>query len=241
MKRRLKQLFDSYLGLSAPARIATSTAVGAWLPTLALSVHDGVKVLHNNWLVLLPATTIALVTMIREAALLRIETPKPQPGEPIVAYRKWTLTQNGTLRSWLNDVAWPVRQPITSDYGLRRHMEMFDPELYEQIRAHNYRIQLPDKDNTVGVYGMKCHQRTPVSLPLLLQPRVALKHGDVKVFGEVNLWGRVAEGAHGYRAEFGYPRRLIGGGRTVRDVAARYGVPYVSHWRWILEGLHGSR
>ena len=52
------------------------------------------------------------------------------------------------------------------------------------------------------------------------------------VAGRVALWGRVIEHDHGYRAQYGYPLALwlaptpgATSARTVRALAARYGVP----------------
>jgi len=83
--------------------------------------------------------------------------------------------------------------------------------------------EVPTETNRIGVYAMK-------------RPSgVALGYEKHCLFGEVNLWGRVIECDYGYRAQFGYPRRLVGGHQVGKILAATYGVPHISWHRWCLE------
>jgi hypothetical protein len=103
-------------------------------------------------------------------------------GEPIIAWRVWTLRAHrhglairpiaGTRRPW------PALQPARAVCGRgRRH-------------------DVPGVHCTCGLYAT-------TSPDLLLHAR------DPAVAGTVALWGRVVEHEHGYRAEFAYPQRLM--------------------------------
>lgn len=50
----------------------------------------------------------------------------------------------------------------------------------------------------------------------------------IVVIGEVNLWGRIVEGTQGWRAQYGYPRKLFlpfEGWRLFDPLSEAYGVP----------------
>jgi hypothetical protein len=54
------------------------------------------------------------------------------------------------------------------------------------------------------------------------------------VVGTVSLWGRIAEHARGYRAQFAYPRMLIGASTGVDGpaLAAAYGITFEEDASW---------
>ena len=53
---------------------------------------------------------------------------------------------------------------------------------------------------------------------------------DDAIYGQVNLWGRVIEHEHGYRAQYAYPALLYTppGGQLVPQVARIYDVPWTA-------------
>lgn len=236
LKRTAHRIGQAILDLDGLVRIAVGMVIGAWLPTLILLLLTGMRAIIDAQPALLFFTTLLLVASVR-ALLMDVKRPgAPAPGEPVVGYRLWTL-KGARLYSWLGDEEWPSATPMTSwnhyaDAACVREQLRSLPSLS--------RVILPHLTNMVGVHAVKRIVWLPIRLPRLL---AALSpHDDAfKVFGEVNLWGRVVEEQKGFRGEFGYPRRLIGGGKRVRQVAAHYGVPYVSQWRWLLEGVYGSR
>src|SRR5207247_4507034 len=77
--------------------------------------------------------------------------------------------------------------------------------------------RVPDPDCTCGVYAYKDRAKVGVA------PAV------MGVVGEVALWGRMVIAEFGYRAEFGYPVRLIGSALlpvgAVEAMKQTYGVP----------------
>ena len=61
--------------------------------------------------------------------------------------------------------------------------------------------QAPHLTCTCGVYAYK-------EKPRLLREIRNMYSGLRLVYGEINLWGKVIEHEDGYRAQFGYPKRL---------------------------------
>jgi hypothetical protein len=141
-----------------------------------------------------------------------IYNPLPYPPEPIQLPRADTM---GPIRAWR---LWKI-----GDAGL----------LYSVTRGVHWRPGVPMQADATpqqfgqdGIYAVKNKAH-----------RFAYT-GDT-VLGEVGLWGVVIEHAHGYRAEYAYPIRLVlrmpkrmpgfpaPGGETARlqAIATTYGIP----------------
>jgi hypothetical protein len=103
--------------------------------------------------------------------------------EPIHAWRTWTLAGS-------RDGAEVRLLPIA---GTGKPWPAREPVRAACARRRHHRV--PGADCTCGIHGTRGIDR-------LRRTR------DPAVLGTVDLWGRVLEHAHGYRAAFGYPQRL---------------------------------
>lgn len=74
----------------------------------------------------------------------------------------------------------------------------------ERMEARCYKAHVPpDPKCTCGLYAAR-------TLDHLSSMQYHSYHeDDFVVVGEVKLWGTVVEGTQGWRAQFGYPRRLL--------------------------------
>ena len=128
----------------------------------------------------------------------------PDVAGPLTGWRTWRLTAEGRLASVNDGLVWPPKQAMTA---------VCHAALATAFKKH----QIPDPDCTCGVYAYKDRSHSGVA------------PGVMGVVGEVALWGRVVIAELGYRAEFGYPARLIGSALlpvgAVEALKAAYGVP----------------
>lgn len=103
--------------------------------------------------------------------------------EPIHGVRTWTLagTRNGGEARLF---------PIA---GTTRAWPPRSPMRAECARRRHHLV--PGRDCGCGIHATR-------------DPDLLRRTRDPAVLGTVDLWGRVAEHEHGFRAEFGYPQRL---------------------------------
>lgn len=138
-----------------------------------------------------------------------LNTPNtPATDNPQVAWRYWYLRAKPfRLQSTSQrHVVWQPRQPLRAVCLADSH-------------------PAPDRRCSCGVYG------TP-DLEGLRGHSLCLRPGPL-VVGEVGLWGAIVADQDGYRAAFGYPRRLWLVAETLAGAAqqdalgglAEYGVP----------------
>lgn len=190
----------------------------------------------------------------------------PDYMEPVLGYRKWHIDGDVLISPVMEGCPWPVKAPMTSwTHALRQIDRFYCYEGRESRRTmptsaiQSYKADVKTKtfpslcqafvgplgDSSAGIYTFKRAMRSMFSgYGLVRLGQSSFKLGVPRVpvaFGEIWMWGRIVEHEHGYRAEFAYPRRLIGGGRRIKKVAARYEVAYVSFPRWTLERMwyHG--
>jgi hypothetical protein len=125
--------------------------------------------------------------------------------DAILGARAWRLVRHDDGTPWLAPTTprppWPPREaPAATCSGSHTRLYMvFDPT------ATPHRC--PDRGCTCGWHAVA----DPTTL---VRPG-----GPAAVIGQVSLWGRVIEHAHGWRAEFAYPARL----RLVCSRCARTG------------------
>lgn len=133
----------------------------------------------------------------------------PDLPEPITAYRAWGVYGMGTelapLIRGFGATAWPVGAPLEAEcFGLSSglHYESCDNVPSATNDGH--------KGHGCGIYGYKTLD--DLRSGCRLEPPI--------VWGEVLLWGRVMEHAHGWRAQFG-------------QIAAIYTDPDPERARWL--------
>lgn len=105
--------------------------------------------------------------------------------EPIVGWRQWNFMYPHFLANLGNDTIYVPREKIEARCGQEDHSEQ----------------QAPHLPCTCGIYAYK-------EKPRLLRDIRNSISGLRLVYGEINLWGKVIEHEDGYRAQFGYPKRL---------------------------------
>jgi len=134
----------------------------------------------------------------------------PDAIEPAVGYRVWQVKDN-RLHSFNHAAIWAPYEPLVAVCTRTAHT---DP---------------PEPTCTCGSYAAATFER-------LLEMGYT-KHGglfsgkpdDILIAGQVNLWGRIIPGQHGWRAQFAYPRKLLipyYHWKIAKAISAEYGVPY---------------
>ncbi len=112
--------------------------------------------------------------------------PKALVAGPIVGWRLWAVDRDGILYGVGHRKAWPMGEPMRAacvSEGWVRH-------------------PAPVAGCQCGVYGVKQREMVPVWT-------YHANEGEQIVLGQVALWGRVIEHRDGYRAEWGYPARIV--------------------------------
>jgi len=116
--------------------------------------------------------------------------------EPIVGWRRWNFMYPHFLANLGNDTIYVPREKIEARCEQVDHSEQQAPHLTCTCGIYAYKEKprlLGDIRNT---YGRALARLAPPVSGLRL------------VYGEINLWGKVIEHEDGYRAQFGYPKRL---------------------------------
>lgn len=114
--------------------------------------------------------------------------------DPLVGWRMWNLVPGAGMRlTSLNSTAipWEGGVPMQGTCNGRP---------VEEILDHT----CPSWEHRCGVHAVK-------DLPQIKKwgaPKVSNGSSYVRVIGEIELWGRVLEYEEGFRAEWGYPKKL---------------------------------
>jgi len=120
--------------------------------------------------------------------------------EPIVGWRQWNFMYPHFLANLGNDTIYVPREKIEARCGQEDHSEQQAPHLPCTCGIYAYKEKPRLLGEIRNTYGWP--------LPPVLQHRVPPVPGLRLVYGEINLWGKVIEHEDGYRAQFGYPKRL---------------------------------
>jgi hypothetical protein len=115
--------------------------------------------------------------------------------EPIVGWRQWKFMYPHFLANLGNDTIYMPREKIEA------LCEQYSTVGTLVLRKHHSEQTAPHLTCTCGIYAYKEKTR-------LLREIRTIYSGLRLVYGEINLWGKVIEHEDGYRAQFGYPRRL---------------------------------
>jgi hypothetical protein len=113
--------------------------------------------------------------------------------EPIVGWRQWNFMYPHFLANLGNDTIYVPREKIEA------RCEQDSPPGTLVLRKDHSEQQAPHLTCMCGIYAYK-------EKPRLLREIRNIYSG--LVYGEINLWGKVIEHEDGYRAQFGYPKRL---------------------------------
>ena len=121
--------------------------------------------------------------------------------EPIVGWRQWKFMYPHFLANLGNDTIYVPREKIEA------HCEQYSTIGTSVLPKDHGEQQAPHLTCTCGIYAYKEKPRllreirNKMTIP-------AIYSGLRLVYGEINLWGKVIEHEDGYRAQFGYPKRL---------------------------------
>lgn len=146
---------------------------------------------------------------------------------PIVSWRLWHLTYDGTLRS-LNEFStvWEPRKQLTAtcvkNDSMKRH-ETPETTVHPACTCGIWGYKTLDELVKADVpdcaeVGCACGMRVWASYA---RPQIGRL-----VLGQVYLWGRVMEHKHGYRAEFACVKRL----HRVLQATNEGGTPVITDW-----------
>lgn len=114
--------------------------------------------------------------------------------EPIVGWRQWNFMYPHFLANLGNDTIYVPREKIEA------HCEQYST-IGTLVLRKDHSEQAPHLTCMCGIYAYK-------EKPRLLREIRNIYSGLRLVYGEINLWGKVIEHEDGYRAQFGYPKRL---------------------------------
>ena len=113
--------------------------------------------------------------------------------EPIVGWRQWNFMYPHFLANLRKDTIYVPREKIEARCEQEDHSEQ----------------QAPHLTCTCGIYAYKEKPRLLGEIRITYgRPMAPPVSGLRLVYGEINLWGKVIEHEDGYRAQFGYPKRL---------------------------------
>ena len=114
--------------------------------------------------------------------------------EPIVGWRQWNFMYPHFLANVGNDTIYVPREKIEA------RCEQYST-IGTLVLRKDHNEQAPHLTCMCGIYAYK-------EKPRLLREIRNINPGLRIVYGEINLWGKVIEHEDGYRAQFGYPKRL---------------------------------
>ena len=113
--------------------------------------------------------------------------------EPIVGWRQWNFMYPHFLANLRQDTIYVPREKLEARCEQEDHSEQ----------------QAPHLTCTCGIYAYKEKPRLLGEIRITYgRPLAPPVSGLRLVYGEINLWGKVIEHEDGYRAQFGYPKRL---------------------------------
>jgi len=123
--------------------------------------------------------------------------------EPIVGWRQWNFMYPHFLANLGNDTIYVPREKIEA------HCEPYSTIDTLFHRKDHSEHPAPDLTCTCGIYAYKEKPRLLREMRnIYFGLRLVANNRYVPIYGEINLWGKVIEHEDGYRAQFGYPKRL---------------------------------
>jgi hypothetical protein len=123
--------------------------------------------------------------------------------EPIVGWRQWNFMYPHFLANLGNDTIYVPREKIEA------HCEQYSTIGTLVHRKDHSEQPAPHLTCMCGIYAYKEKPRLLREIRNIYSGlRLVANNRYVPIYGEINLWGKVIEHEDGYRAQFGYPKRL---------------------------------
>lgn len=126
---------------------------------------------------------------------------------------------------------WPAYEPIEAVHDMTYAVAGVTSSCMESPCA----IHIPHSKPGCGIYAFKNAQQLQRAYEQNSHTFWSCHCSNI-VIGEVSLWGRIAEHACGYRAQFAYPKRFVYSplSDASRLLSDYYGVPYEEDESWKL-------
>jgi hypothetical protein len=145
--------------------------------------------------------------------------PQVDSKTPLVGYRAWKVTQSAGkyyLQSTYKTTLWPHREKLVR--GEKPKQAYMDPNLSDYALYTS--IVDPNDDFSLGIHAVKEKHKLA---------GICVEYESCRIGGEVYLWGDVTETAHGYLAQYAYPKQLFVMSdmdpTVVMELEDNYGVP----------------
>jgi hypothetical protein len=123
--------------------------------------------------------------------------------ELIVGWRQWNFMYPHFLANLGNDTIYVPREKIEA------RCEQYSTIGTLVDRKDHSEQPAPHLPCTCGIYAYKEKPRLLREIKNIYSGlRLVANNRYVPIYGEINLWGKVIEHEDGYRAQFGYPKRL---------------------------------
>jgi hypothetical protein len=123
--------------------------------------------------------------------------------EPIVGWRQWNFMYPHFLANLGNDTIYVPREKIEA------RCEQYSTIGTLAHRNDHSEQPAPHLPCSCGIYAYKEKPRLLREIRnIYCGLRLVANNRYVPIYGEINLWGKVIDHEDGYRAQFGYPKRL---------------------------------
>lgn len=142
-------------------------------------------------------------------------TVAPDRFGTVVGWRFWVIqpTPGDTvLNSPMFPMKWPPLEVVAAVCANRRR------ERRRPWRTHPIEHDCPNPGCNCGIHAAT----SPTGLASFLRPSLAADRGDVRVVGQVELWGMIVEGPAGWRGAAAYPAELWLPQRSARSDRERW-------------------
>lgn len=157
-----------------------------------------------------------LVRVIKDQTLEQLAPPEtdevPDMIEPCVGWRVWGVHVN------LRNGELPILHSATAAH-------VWEPGIpTAAVCGRGNKHGPPCNGHGCGLYAAKTYKH----LMGMSYPSYNADSGEWNILGEVNLWGKVVEGTQGWRAQYGYPKKLyvpFEANYLARPLHEAYGVP----------------
>jgi len=188
--------------------------------SLGTSLSHALKPMWQSFdpLPAIPSVNTGKLAALKDASPYKVQARTPDYVHVLTAWRAWKVSGvSGELRLQAlgGSHVWEPKQQInakcnnSSGYGFTLSVG----GALKPITPH----LAPAVDCSCGVWALKDLDR--------LVAAIGSSYGEIRVLGQVSLWGRVVETENGYRAQHAYPSELWLFDNSLEELGAIYDVP----------------
>lgn len=166
-----------------------------------------------------PSVDPTRLAVLKDATPYKVICRTPDYVQVITAWRAWAVVyanDGWRLKALGVDHVWEPKKQLDArctknSGGLTFRLGSFGQA--EKVEQH----PAPQMDCTCGVWAFK-------ELDSLVAA-IGSSYGQIRVLGQVSLWGRVVETVNGYRAQHAYPSELWLLDNSLEELGLIYDVP----------------